>query len=91
MKEIIRKKRGICDSFPKRLIINNGEITNTRTMAELFSHVFVKIGPNRAPKIRKTDTNFEPYISKVKTKLYENLLLEDEFFQVFKLFKVNTC
>ena len=36
-KEVIEKKeRGICDSFPNKLIINRVEITGTKTIAKIF-------------------------------------------------------
>ena len=74
IKEVIGKKRGICDSFPKTLIIDKVEITDRKTIANSFSNFFVKIGPNLASQIPKSDTNFEAYISKANTNLHENPL-----------------
>ena len=58
MKEVIGKKRGTCDFFPKTLIIDKVKITDTKTIANSFNNFFVKIGPNLASKIPKKDTNF---------------------------------
>ena len=45
--------------------------------------------PNLAPKIPKSDKNFEVYISKANTKLQENPIMEDEFLKAFKSLKIN--
>ena len=79
----------LCDSFPKTLIIDKVESTDTKTIANSFDNLFVKIGSNLPSEIPKSDTNFEAYISKVNTKLNENLLTEDEFLKVFKSIKIN--
>ena len=63
---------GTCDSFSKKLIIDKVEITDTKTIANSFNNFFVKIGPNLASKIPKSDTNFAAYVSKANTKLHEN-------------------
>ena len=57
--EVIGKKRGTCDSFPQRLIIDKVEITDTKTIVNSINNFFVKIGSNLASKILKSDTNFE--------------------------------
>ena len=54
----------LCDSFPKTLIIDKVESTDTKTIANSFDNFFVKIGSNLPSKIPKSDTNFEAYISK---------------------------
>ena len=36
IKKLLEKKRGICDSFPNKLIINRVEITGTKTIAKIF-------------------------------------------------------
>ena len=40
------KKRGTFNSFLKKLIIDELEITDTKTAAKTFNNLFVKIGPN---------------------------------------------
>ena len=40
-KKIIGKKRGTCDSFPKKLIIDKVEITDTKTSAKRFNNFFL--------------------------------------------------
>ena len=89
MTEVIGEKWGTCDSFPKKLIIDKVEITDTKTIAKTFNNFFVKIGPNPALEIPKIDTNFETYISKANTKLQENVLTEDAFCKTFKSLKIN--
>ena len=36
IKEVIEKKRGTCDSFPKTLIIEKVDISDTKTIANSF-------------------------------------------------------
>ena len=55
IKAVVGKKRGTCDSFPNTLIIGKVEITDTKTVANSFNNFFVKIGPNIASKILKSD------------------------------------
>ena len=42
IKEVIEKKRGTCDSFPKTLIIEKVDISDTKTIANSFWNFFVK-------------------------------------------------
>ena len=65
------------------------EITDTKTIANSFNIVFVKIGPNLASKIPKSDVNFEAYSSKANTKLHESPLTEDKFLKEFRSLKIN--
>ena len=87
--EVIGKRRGTCNSFPKTLIIDKVEINDTKTIANLFNNFFAKVGLNLVSKIPKSDRNFEAYISKVNTRLYENPLMEDEFLKAFNSLKGN--
>ena len=89
IKKRLLKKRGTSESFPKTLINDKVEITDTKTIANSCNNFFVKIGPNLASKIPKSDTNFEAYISKANTKLQENHLTENEFLKAFKSLKIN--
>ena len=89
IKEVIGKKRGICDSFSKKLITKKVEITDPKTIANSLNNFFVRIGRNLASKIPKSDTNFEAYISKANAKLHENPLTEDEFLEAFKSLRIN--
>ena len=43
-------------TFPKKIIIDIVEITDMKTIAKTFNIFFVKIGPNLASKIPKSDT-----------------------------------
>ena len=70
--------------FPPKIIIGKVEITDTKTIAKTFNKFFVKIGPNLASKIPKSDTNFKAYINKANTELQANPLREDEFLKAFK-------
>ena len=77
VKEVIRKKeRDTFDSIPKKSIIDQVEIADTKTSNKTFNNLFVNSGPNLASKTPKSDTNFEAYISKANTKLQENSLMD---------------
>ena len=60
-----------------------------KTIPNSFNKFFVKIVPNLASKIQKSDTNFDVHISKANTKLHENPLTEDEFLEAFKSLKIS--
>ena len=87
--EVIVKRRGTCNSFPKSLIIDKIEINDAKTIANLFNNFFAKVGLNLVSKIPKSDRNFEAYISKANIKLHKNPLTEDEFLKAFNSLKVN--
>ena len=59
-----------------------------KTIPNSFNKFFVKIVPNLASKIQKSDANFDVHISKANTKLSENPLTEDEFLEAFKSLKI---
>ena len=50
-----KKERDKCDS-PKKWIILNVEINDSKTISETFNNYFVTIGLNLASKISKSDT-----------------------------------
>ena len=52
-----------------------------KTIAKTFNNLFVKIGPNLASKILKSDTNFEVYTSKANTTLKEALQWRTNFWK----------
>ena len=80
----MEKREVYVTPFTKKLIIDKVEITDTKTTAKSFNNFFVKIEPNLASEIPKSDANFEAYISKANTKLQENPLMEDDFLEAFK-------
>ena len=89
IKEVIEKKRGTCDSFPKTLIIEKVDISDMKTIANSFWNFFVKSCITHSKKGFQKFTNFEAYISKANKKVYENPLTEDKFLKIFKSFKKN--
>ena len=60
-----------------------------KLLLEHLTTFFVKISPNIASKIPKSDRNFEAYINKANTKPQENPLLEDNVLEAFKSLKTN--
>ena len=71
--------------------INNWQRRNYwyENIANSFDNFFVKIELHFASKITRSDTKFEPCISKANTKLDENALTEDEVSKAFKSLKIN--
>ena len=59
------------------------------TIPNSFKKSFVKIGPDLASKIPKSNANFEAYISKGNTKLHENPLTKNELLKAFKSSKIS--
>ena len=59
------------DVFPKNIIIDKIEINDAKNIAEKFDEHFVKVGPNLASEISKSNINFKSFIPKITTTLNE--------------------
>ena len=74
---------------PKKLIINNREITNDAVIANLFNHAFVRTGPSLASKIKKSKTYFKSYLNSNNNAMANNMLTETELLDAVYLLKPN--
>ena len=62
MKEFIGKKKYSRENFPKKLVINNKDITSVDLVAENFNKYFFDIGPKLAKNIELSSIDFRNYI-----------------------------
>ena len=59
MKEIIGKSKFRIKKLSHRIVINEKEIIDEKTIAEKLYHLFINIGPRLASKIPVSHTHFE--------------------------------
>ena len=89
MKEVIGKTKLHHNAFPKRLIIDNIEIHEKKSIAEKLNEFFVNIGPKLASAIPRNDISFESYVPKTESILTDFRLTEEEFKEAFLSLKRN--
>ncbi|XP_065650433.1 MATH and LRR domain-containing protein PFE0570w-like [Hydra vulgaris] len=89
MKEVIGKKNISANELPKKLIINNCEITNETLISNSFNHEFVNTGPSLASKVKNSKTSFESYLTSNNDLMENNKLSEQELLDAVNLLKSN--
>jgi len=89
MKEVIVKKNISANELPKKLIINNCEITNETLISNSFNHAFVNTGPSLASKVKNSKTSFESYLTSNNDLMENNKLSEQELLDAVNLLKSN--
>ena len=62
IKEVIGKTKLYNSCLPRRIIINNQDIYNKKTIAESFNEFFINVGPNLASKIPRTSNDICKYL-----------------------------
>ena len=72
MKETIRKSKWKNNKLLHRIVINEKEIIDKKTIMEKFNHFFVNIRPKLASKIPVSNTHFEQYAT------YEGPILKNK-------------
>ena len=76
VKEITGKIKFKMAALPRRIIINNQEIYDEKTIANNF---FTNIGPNLASKIQTTTNRFKRYLKNNNSILGNSFLTDKEF------------
>ena len=89
IKEVIGNTKPISHTLPKRLIINNAEIFDKKSIAEQFNKYFLNVGPNLAEIIPKSNKNFESFLSGQYPTLKEFPLTDEELKNAFASIKPN--
>ena len=74
IKECIGKKKYSHENFPKKLVINNKDITNIDLIAENFNKYFSDIGLKLAKNIEVSSIDFRSYTSKNTKMLNQNVI-----------------
>ena len=75
--------------FPKRLIVNNKDIHDNKSIAETFNNYFINVGPNLAVNIPETARNFESYLKDNDLTQGEYNITDKEFEKAFFSIKCN--
>lgn len=88
IKEVIGNKKTV-SSFPKRLISNGEEITDAKTIAEIFNKFFVNVGPKLASAIPNTQRKFDAYINRNQENMKQETLTDKELTDAFLSLKIN--
>ena len=89
IKEVIGKIKALSSNLPRRVTIDNVEITDKTAIAENFNDFFATIGSNLAKQIPDTTTNFETYMKKASNIMPEYELTDQEFANAFLTLKSN--
>ena len=88
IKKCIGTKKYSHENFPKKLVINNKDITNVDLIAENFNKYFSDIGPKLAKNIEVSSIDFRSYIKEHESVQSEGDLTVNEFEAFFSL-KIN--
>ena len=89
IKEVIGNTKSKSHTLPKRIVVNNIEITEKKAIAELFNKYFVNVGPNLANLIPRSNKKCESFLSGNYPILKENPLTDDELKNAFIALKSN--
>ena len=87
IKKIIRSKQSSGSLFPKRLILNDLEFFDKKTIAENFNKFFSKIGPKLASKIPHWLISFEDFLHGDYPSLEEKPITDDELKEALQTLK----
>ena len=80
----------LTELFPdKRIVVNNVEINDKKTIAEHFNRYFVNVGPNLASTIPQTNISFESFLSENSKTFDEFPLTDEELLNAFASLKPN--
>ena len=89
IKEITGKIKFKMAALPRRIIINNQEIYDEKTIANNFNNFFTNIGPNLASKIQTTTNSFKRYLKTNNSILGNSFLTDKEFEEAYFSLKIN--
>ena len=89
IKEVIGNTKPISHTLPKRLVINNAEIYDKKSIAEQFNKYFVNVGPKLAESIPKSKKNVESFLSGQYPILKESPLTDEELKIAFASLRPN--
>ena len=78
IKDIIGRAKSTKGIFPKRMIIDDKEISDQGKIANCFNKFFVDIGPKLASMIPEWQTKFDQYLNPHQTFMGEVNLTDDE-------------
>ena len=74
LKDVIGKTKISENRLPKKIALENKEITDQKTIAEKFNKFCVNVGPNVASKIPQNSNHYRSYLPDITTLLDEHYL-----------------
>ena len=89
IKEIIGGTKSTKGIFPKRMIIDDQEISDQGKIANCSNKFFVDIGPKLASMIPELQTQFDQYLNPHQTFMGEANLTDDELKEALRSLKPN--
>ena len=89
IKEVIGSSRPSSHTLPRRIIVNDIEITEKNKIAEQFNKYFVNVGPKLASSIPRSNIKAESFFSGNYPTLNENPLTVNEIKDAFSKLKSN--
>ena len=78
LKDVIGKTKINENRLPKKIALENKEITDQKTIAEEFNEFYVNIGPNLTSKIPRNNNDYKSYLPDMTTLFDEQDLTEQE-------------
>ena len=76
LKDVIGKTKINENRLPKKIALENKEITDQKTIAEKFNEFYVNVGPNLASKIPQNNNNYKSYLPDITALFDEQDLTE---------------
>ena len=89
IKEVIGNTKTKSYTLPKKLIVNDVEILDKKSIADHFNKYFINVGPNLATKIPSSKTNFESFLSGDYGSFNNNPVTDNEIKIAFDSLKIN--
>ena len=77
------------ETAPKKILVDNKSITETKSIAENFNKYFTQTSPNLAKDIATSIKSFNEYIMKHGTTQQEKVIFVYEFKDIFLSLKIN--
>ena len=89
LKDVIGKTKINENRLPKKIALENKEITDQKTIAEKFNEFYVNVGPNLASKIPQNNNDYKSYLPDITTLFDEQDLTEQELKEAVASLKPN--
>ena len=67
MKRVVGKTEINENCLPKKIALENKEITDQKTIAEKFNEFYVNVGPNLASTIPQNNNDYKSYLPDITT------------------------
>ena len=77
------------DALLRRIIINNQEIHDEKSISNNVINFFTNIGSNRASKIQTTRNSFKRYLNNNNSMLGNSFITDKEFEEAYFSLKTN--